>query len=291
MAELVLPQRPGKIQLGLKASAEIEQLMNRLQYRPEVFEFFTSAADFEPASFKALVEAIQFVKTNVTERVIIHHPMSYRDWHLDQLLDEEREPAAYQFLQTSTEQLLTLASDLDVQVLIHGGYGGSDSLKLLNEYESLMAARTAVFERLDQLVRQAKGHVMIENGITPSFMYGDPQLDELIIQHNLPLVCDVSHVFIGLHGDMDLTMLALKRLAPLIQHYHLVDSLGQQHDSLPLGQGLIDWQRVLPVLNPGATMIYEVPDETDATCANMLSSYHYLRSLEVRQIEGQRKRA
>jgi len=291
MAELVLSQRPGKVRLGLKASAEPKQLMNRLQYRPDVFEFFTSAADFEPAAFKELVDAIQFVKNNVTERVIIHHPMSYQDWHLDQLLDEHREPAAYQFLQTTTDQLLALANDLDVQILIHGGYGGSDSVRLLDEYESLPAARTAVFARLDRLVRQANGHVMIENGITPSFMYGDPQLDEMIIQHHLPLVCDVSHVFIGLHGDMELTMLALKRLAPMIQHYHLVDSLGQQHDSLPLGQGLIDWQRVLPVLNPRATMIYEVPDETDATCANMLSSYHYLRNLEVRQFEGSQRDA
>lgn len=285
MVKLVLPARPGKIQLGLKASAAPQQLMDRLQYRPEVFEFFTSASDFQPKNFKALKAAVKFVRDNVTTRVVVHHPMSYQDLHLDQLLDPQREPEADQFLRASTDQLLDLANDLDVQILVHGGYGGT---KLINEYPSIEAARTTVFSRLDELVRQANGHVMVENGITASFMYGDPQLDELIIQHHLPLVCDLSHVFIALHGDMELTMLALKRLAPLIQHYHLVDSLGQQHDSLPLGQGLIDWQRVLPVLNPRATMIYEVPDETDATCANMLSSYHFLRDLETRTIEGGR---
>ncbi|VDG33314.1 sugar phosphate isomerase/epimerase [Lactobacillus sp.] [Lactiplantibacillus mudanjiangensis] len=282
---LVLPKRPGFVQLGLKAAQTPKQLMNRLQYRPKTFEFFTSAADFEPDAFKNLKTAITFVAKNVTTDIVVHHPMSYQGIHLDQLLDPQRETVAYNFLQKSTSDLLDLATDLNIRVLIHGGYG-SDSATLIKEYESITAARETVFARLDTLVRQGNGHVMIENGITPSFMYGDPQLDEQIIHHQLPLVCDISHVFIGLHGDMELTMLALKRLKPLIKHYHLVDSLGQQHDSLPLGTGLIDWQRVLGELNPTASMIYEVPDETDATCANMLSSYHYLRNLETKLIES-----
>jgi len=283
---LTLPKCPGIVQLGLKASAEPAQLMDRLQYRPTTFEFFTSAADLEPDGVKRLKTAIEFVKINVTKDVVIHHPMSYHGVHLDQLLDPSRQPEAYQFLQSSTAQLLELVTAEDCRLLVHGGYGGSESSALVQEYASLNEAREVVFARLDELVHQGNGHVMIENGITDSFMYGDPQLDELIIQHQLPLVCDLSHVFIGLHGDMALTMLSLKRLKPLIQHYHLVDSLGQKHDSLPLGAGLIDWQQVLPVLNPTASMIYEVPDAVDGTCANMLASYHYLRNLEVKTLES-----
>lgn len=283
MAKFKLPAQPGKVQLGLKAAADPEQLADRLQYRPQVFEFYTAAADFQPAAFKTLKAAVRFVQENSTAKIIIHHPMKYAGYHLDPLLDPELQPRAAEFLHASTDQLLDLAQELDVKILVHGGYGGET---LIKQMPSLAAARATVLQRLTSLMHQADGHVMFENGVTPSFMYGDPQLDELIIQHQLPLVCDLSHLFIGLHGDMALTMLALKRLAPLIQHYHLVDSLGQRHDSLPLGQGLIDWQRVLPVLNPRATMIYEVPDERDATCGNMLRSYHYLRALEVRQLEG-----
>ncbi|BDZ31279.1 sugar phosphate isomerase/epimerase [Lactiplantibacillus sp. WILCCON 0030] len=284
---LTLPKRPGIVQLGLKAADEPTQLMDRLQYRPTTFEFFTSASDFEPEPFKRLKTAIDFVKSNVTKDVVVHHPMSYHGVHLDQLLDPKRQPEAYQFLQDSTAQLLDLVIAENCRLLVHGGYGGSESAALIQEYPSLAAAREVVFERLDNLVQQGNGHVMIENGITASFMYGDPQLDEMIIQHQLPLVCDLSHVFIGLHGDMKLTLLSLKRLRPLIRHYHLVDSLGQKHDSLPLGAGLIDWQQVLPVMNPTASMIYEVPDATDATCANMLTSYHYLRGLEIKTLEHQ----
>ncbi|MFC6201897.1 TIM barrel protein [Lactiplantibacillus nangangensis] len=283
---LTLPKRPGIVQLGLKASDEPAQLMDRLQYRPTTFEFFTSATDLEPDGVKRLKTAIEFVKTNITKDVVVHHPMSYHGVHLDQLLDPRRQPEAYQFLQSSTAQLLELVTAEDCRLLVHGGYGGSESSALVQEYTSLNEAREVVFARLDELVHQGNGHVMIENGITDSFMYGDPQLDELIIQHQLPLVCDLSHVFIGLHGDMALTMLSLKRLKPLIRHYHLVDSLGQKHDSLPLGAGLIDWQQVLPVLNPKASMIYEVPDAVDESCANMLASYHYLRNLEVKMLES-----
>ncbi|RXI78274.1 TIM barrel protein [Levilactobacillus suantsaii] len=287
MAMFTLPNNPGKVQLGLKAGAEPQQLLDRLKYRPTVFEFFTAVTDFEPTAFQTLKQSVRFVRDTVTPKIVIHHPMAYGDWHLDQLLDPHREAAAYHFLQRSTAQLLDLANDLNVRVLIHGGYGGAESRTLIAEYPSLAVARHTVATRLDHLVAQANGHVIIENGITPSFMYGDPELDRTILQHGWPLVCDLSHVFIGLNGDMDRTMAALTRLKPLIQHYHLVDSLGRRHDSLPLGRGLIDWRRVLPALNPAATMIYEVPDETDATCANMLQSYHYLRRLEVQQLENQ----
>lgn len=286
MPELTLPDRPGTVQLGLKASAEPQQLLDRLKYRPTVFEFFTSQQDFTPAAFQRLRQAVQFVQENVTRKIVIHHPMKFHGQHLDQLLDERREPAAYRFLQQSTTQLLALANELDVRILIHGGYGGAESQALIDEYPSLTVARKTVFNRLDDLVTRGNGHVMIENGITQSFMYGDPLIDETILAHQWPLVCDLSHVFIGLHGDMGKTLAALSRLKPLIQHYHLVDSLGQRHDSLPLGAGLIDWRAVLPVLNPRASMIYEVPDQTDATCANMLRSYHYLRRLEVQQLES-----
>jgi len=283
---LTLPKRPGVVQLGLKASAEPAQLMDRLQYRPRTFEFFTSAADFDSVGFNRLKNAIEFVTQNVTKDVVVHHPMSFHGVHLDQLLDPKRQPGVYQFLQQSTAQLLELVTAENCRLLVHGGYGGSESAALIQDYASLKEAREVVFTRLDELIRQGGGHVMIENGITASFMYGDPQLDEQIIQHQFPLVCDLSHLFIGLKGNMALTMLSLKRLKPLIWHYHLVDSLGQKHDSLPLGTGLIDWQQVLPALNPQASMIYEVPDAEDATCANMLASYHYLRHLEVKILES-----
>lgn len=286
MAKLELPDRPGKVRLGLKAGAATEQLLDRLRYRPEFFEFYTQAADLEGEAFKKFKQAVTFVQRAVTPNVIIHHPMQYQGRHLDQLLDPVRQPEAYQFLQRSTDQLINLAYETGAKLLVHGGYGGQETQQLISEYPSLSAARETVFNRLDQLIAAGHGRVMIENGITPSFMYGDPQLDEQIIQHQWPLVCDVSHVFIGLHGDMDLTALTLKRLRPLIQHYHLVDSMGQQHDSLPLGRGRVDWNRVLPLLNPGASMIYEVPDATDATCRNMLESYHYLRGLEIKWLEG-----
>ena len=38
-------------------------------------------------------------------------------------------------------------------------------------------------------------------------------------------------------------------MSPIV-HYHLVDSNGEFHDSLPLGKGKIDWQAVVPLLNP-----------------------------------------
>ena len=66
---------------------------------------------------------------------------------------------------------------------------------------------------------------------------------------------------------------------PQIVHYHLVDSNGEFHDSLPLGKGKIDWQAVVPLLNPKATSIYEInlADQRDAT--EQVASHRYLTNL------------
>ena len=64
-------------------------------------------------------------------------------------------------------------------------------------------------------------------------------------------------------------------------HYHLVDSMGEHHDSLVLGTGKIDWRRVLPLLNENskATSIYEInlADPTDSK--EQMESHRYLVEL------------
>lgn len=47
--------------LGLKGSSDQRQIDDRLQYHPDVYEFYTSAADFTPEGYQQLDEAVQYV--------------------------------------------------------------------------------------------------------------------------------------------------------------------------------------------------------------------------------------
>ena len=83
-----------------------------------------------------------------------------------------------------------------------------------------------------------------------------------------------------MQGDQNAFLQSLATLREHVVHYHLVDSMGLKHDGLQLGTGKIDWARVLPLLNPDASSIYEIQlaDQNDAR--EMIASHRYLTQLE-----------
>lgn len=266
-------------QLGLKGSSSREQIDDRLRYQPQVYEFFTAANDFTPAGYQHLREAIQYVQSRGVRHIVLHHPMSFGEYHADVVAPEKDYPELYRFIEETTTQLLRLADDLDVQVLVHGGYAGPTVEYMVALYPSVQAARDAVYQRLDRFAQAGGDHIMFENSIAPVFAYGDPAQEDEILAHHYRLAFDTSHCFIELHGDNQGLQASLSHLAPAVVHYHLVDSLGQTHDSLTLGTGKIDWAGVLPRMNPQASSIYEINLHDQGDCQEQLASHAYLSRL------------
>ncbi|MCP0886133.1 TIM barrel protein [Ligilactobacillus sp. WILCCON 0076] len=266
------------IDLGLKASVAPEQLNNRLLYKPDVFEFFTSEEDFTADGLKRLAAAIEKVKATATDKIVLHHPMRYQNEFTEIIAPQSTFPELYYFIDKSTNDLLQLAFDYDVQVLVHGSYSRHTN-NFIALYPNLNSAQQAAFSRLDKFTALGQEHIMFENSISPIFYYGEKQEDRSILARNYRLAFDTSHCFIKQNGSNKDLLASLKRLRSQIVHYHLVDSMGKKHDSLPLGKGNIDWKNVLPLLNPNATSIYEIvlKDQTDAT--EQLQSHEYLLNL------------
>lgn len=263
-------------QLGLKGSSARQQIDDRLQHHPQVYEFFTAASDFTPDGYQHLATAIQYVQSRGITKIVLHHPMKFHQYHSDVVAPEKDFPDLYRFIETTTEQLIRLADDYHVQVLVHGGYSGEEVQHMVDLYPSLAAARQAVYNRLDRFARAGGERIMFENSIAPVFAYGYPAEEDEILAHHYRLAFDTSHCFIELHGDNAGLQASLKHLAPAVVHYHLVDSMGQTHDSLPLGTGKIDWAPVLPLLNPKASSIYEINLKDQANCQEQLDSHDYL---------------
>lgn len=265
-------------QLGLKGSRDPAQINDRLQYHPTTYEFFTDQSDFTPEGYRELYDAVQYVQSNNVEHIVIHHPMKYGEFHTEIIAPENHFPKLYRFVENSTEMLVRLATDLHVQCLVHGSYA-NETARFIAEYPNLPAAQEAAFQRLDHFSDMGGENIMFENSISPIFSYGDPQLEAEILDHNYHLAFDTSHCFIFTHGSNQKLQASLRHLHNQIVHYHLVDSMGEHHDSLPLGKGKIDWSAVLPLLNSKATSIYEINLKNNDDCAEQLQSHHYLMKL------------
>lgn len=269
--------------LGLKASADPLQLASRLQYKPDVFEFYTSEKDFTSEGIKRLQAGIEEVKAT-TANIILHHPMLYQGDFLELIVPEHSHPMLYKFLMSSTEQLLTLAHDYTIQVLVHGSYG-QQTEKFLALYPDLASATHYLYQKLDEFQAWGQELIMFENSISPLFYFGEAASDEFIFQKNYRLAYDTSHALIKLKGNQTAFLSSLARLKEHIVHYHLVDTLGKEHDSLTLGEGITDWEQVISLLNPSATSIYEI-DLADLTNPQeQIQSHEYLKKLLHKSID------
>lgn len=267
-----------QIPLGLKASSDLRQVKDRLRYHPSVFEFFTEETDFTKDGLKRLLAAIEEVKAAGVKRIVLHHPMRYKETFTELIAPQEQCRDLYYFIDKSTNDLLQLAFDYDLQVLVHGSYSRQTD-KFIALYPNLRAAQLAAFKRLDHFKNLGKDHIMFENSISPVFYYGEKAMDEEILAKNYRLAFDTSHCFIKVKADNDKLLASLTRLKDQVVHYHLVDSYGQKHDSLALGLGLIDWKRVLPILNPHASSIYEINLKNQFDASEQVRSHEYLTNL------------
>lgn len=267
------------MQLGLKANTSDIQINNRLLQHPDVFEFHLTEADFTPTGWDHFKQQVSWVQQTVPH-VVFHQPMRWHGNRCELCVNPLVMPALAHFVRSSAEQLINLAQQVNAVALIHGSYnvhpGEHD---FIADWPDLATAQKVVFGRASELAAIAPEHVVFENSLLPTFAFGDPTFEEKLLALQLPLAYDTSHTFIYEHGDNDKLIASLCRLRPLVRHYHLVDSMGQTHDSLPLGQGKIDWARVLPLLNSQATRIYEINLKDQNDCAEMLASHYYLTTL------------
>lgn len=266
--------------LGLKASTDERQIRDRLQYHPDVFEFHLTEADFTASGWQHFLKMVAWVQSQVPT-VVFHHPMRFRGQRNELAMNPTKYPARYDFLMTSSVKLMTLAKKVNATALIHGGYR-VDTPGDYAGWRDVAKAQDVALARMIAFAQEAPGHVVFENSMSPIFRYGDPVFEARLLRWRLPLAYDTSHAFITLHGDNERLIASLVNLKPLVRHYHLVDSMGQTHDSLPLGQGRIDWYRVLPQLNPNASRIYEIGLKNQFDCQEMIASHHYLEKVAAK---------
>ncbi len=258
--------------IRLKSSLDRASLDNRLQYDPEIIELYLRTDDLQQESL--IRERIRELKQRGI-RVYLHHPSRYDGRYLDIM---STEPGMYRFYRESTQQLVRICQEEGSQCVIHANYLHSDNDEISRE-------RTiALRQEIDEILSYGRDFLLWEDSTEGLFCYANPYLiDEVIVPLKLPVNVDVSHTFISFRGDNDRLREVLERTAPYAIYYHLVDSMGQFHDSLPLGQGLIDWKMVKSYVQ-GKEYIFEINLEGGhIDCTPMVESARFFDNLSLEQ--------
>ncbi len=257
--------------IRLKGNLDQASLNIRLQYNPEIIEFFLSESEIEqPEAIRDRIRQLHArgIKT------YLHHPSKYQGSYLDIMSGNSE---MRWFYQHSSELLAQICVEEQAKCVIHAHYTHSECSGSASRERTIRLR-----EEIRHVLSYARDVFVWEDTIEGLFSYSNPYLfQDLIEPLELPLNVDVSHTFISFRGDNGMLRQTLERTAPYARYYHLVDSMGLVHDSLPLGKGSIDWKMVKPFVL-GKDFIFEINLSGDhMDCTPMVESAEYFANVQV----------
>lgn len=253
----------------LKCSIDENQVANRLLYQPEIVELQLVEQDiYRPDK---IYETIQKLKQH---HIIpyLHHPSKYKGVYLDILSDDNDNKEFYIY---SSKVLSEICRQEKVHCVIHAHYSGTVSSILPRNRENSVRMR----HEIEKIMAFEHRYFLWENTIEGLFSHKNEYLlEEIITPLQLPLCFDISHSFISLQGNNDKLAEKLHEFAPLNHYFHVVDSLGQDHDSLCLGKGNVNWNLVKPFIDE-KPFIFEIGLPNFNDCTPMMESVQFYNNL------------
>lgn len=258
--------------IRLKGNLEQSNLENRLSYNPDILEFYLNDLDLKDHGL--IRERIRLLHDRGV-KPYLHHPPMCRGEYLDILSGS---PQVRRFYHESCELLARICREERAKCVVHAHYVHTDSCR------NITRERTVILrEEIRKVMAYSREAFVWEDSTEGLFSFGcNPYLiDDLIEPLELPLTVDVSHTFISFRGDNERLRDILVRTEPFARYYHLVDSMGIEHDSLPLGLGRIDWRMVKPIVLE-KDFIFEITLSGDhSDCTPMVNSAHYFADVEA----------
>nr|WP_275669643.1 TIM barrel protein [Metabacillus litoralis] len=183
-------------------------------------------------------------------RVYLHHPMKYQGQYLDII---STDPDMRRFYDWSCEVLADICKKENIKCVIHCHYMQSESSHLTDRNKRLETKH-----RIEEILTICRTVFLWEDTTQGIFSANNPYLLSEIVQPlNLSLNIDISHSFIALKGDNNALKKHLELYHKHADYFHLVDSYGVEHDSLPLGKGKVDWKMVKPFIGD-TDFIFEI---------------------------------
>lgn len=262
--------------LGLKCDTSQQALNNRLTKEGvAVLELYLTPNDLIGAGLTNLIAAIKQIQAQGV-KAVLHHPTWVNNRYNEYLDTTLKESDFFLF---STKLLVELCEEFDTKMVQHITYS-PDTLANGKFHKGSKDEMLAVWSNVLELNQKyAKGRILWENSIEgPNGFFRDFGLVELLKGTSIPLCFDVSHAYISLERDNASLLETLIQLENNIQYYHVVDSLGYEHDGLTLGQGNVDFKQLKPYIIK-RDYIYEVLLKDTKDCTEMVKSHQYFSQL------------
>lgn len=281
------------VKLGLKCALNDVQLEDRLKHNPDILEFHLNEDDLFGVKFDYLINKIEEV-TSKGIKVVLHQPMKIKGRWLDV---NKRNCIEEDYLRITTRLLVDLCKKYDLKTVIHINYVAETGLEFVLPTRD--EAVTTVFNMIGFINEfdPEKKYIVFENGTSGIGGYfKDLYLVNLLKETDLPLCMDISHLAISinrfddspnhLNTENDIIELndyifkILSLLENNIKYYHVVDSKADNdlHDSLALGEGVVDWSRLKGFISK-KDHIFEIGLSNFNNCDEMLTSYDYLKNI------------
>jgi sugar phosphate isomerase/epimerase len=262
--------------LGLKCSTEDSQFNDRLSQNPDIIEFHLIEEDLFGFNRKNLESKIKIAQDNGII-IYLHHPILFQKVWLN-IIDDNSKFSSYYDL--STHILIEICTIYDIYCIIHPHYGlpGEDGYEKIDFRNSDNISKAK--ERIAYFESISNNRILWENSTVGYFSFENPDFfNDFVLDMKLSICFDISHAFISFKGDNTQLKEAIISTLPYTQYYHVVDSMGLEHDSLDLGTGNVDWTVLIPyIINK--PYIFEINLKNLNFCNEMISSFRYLEKLK-----------
>ncbi|MEO2202313.1 TIM barrel protein [Paenibacillus pabuli] len=256
--------------MRLKTDLSENSFNNRYNYNPEIMELHLNYADILDKTL--LHQRIEQLQASGID-VYLHHPMTLPNGEMLDImaLEDEKYIAYLDNIQTMVETCKIYG----IKCIVHAHYANTESSNHLSLEKTL-----EMRDKISDILSYGREYLLWEDTIEGLFSYDNPYLIEYLIKPlNLPLCQDISHSFIALKGDNEKLVNVTEAVKDHSQYFHVVDSMGETHDGLILGEGKINWKELKPYLED-KPFIFEIGLTAPYhDCSPMIESVNYFNSI------------
>lgn len=265
----MLPKGP---KLGLKTNIKDIDVRDRIEYEPDLVELHLVEGDLFGDGLVQLEKVIKRIQYTGA-KVYLHHPMRVHGMYLNV---NAKDNIQGDFFKLSTRILVEIAKRYDLKIVVHFSYDNSErgGVELEEPYEcDIMLLEETVQNAVIIDKEIGCGRLLWENSDVGVGSYGkDLVFARLVLQSKLRLCIDISHLFLSVKGDNEELQRILNLLEPSIDYFHFVDSMGEEHDGLILGEGKVDIPKIVDMVL-SHDYIYEICLRNNRFCNEMIESH------------------
>lgn len=257
--------------IGLKTCWHKKQIATRLPHNPAILEIYLYDGDLEN-HLGEIEEGIKEMKKSGAE-ITIHQPEFFNGKTFT--IASSNKNLTKNAL-GGYELLVGLCKKHKLKGLILHPYSANlDKPEINKSYKTI---NRESFMRNINKNKDLKKYAYLEN-IPIGFFSREEDIAEIRRKTKTRLCMDLCHLYMA-YQDNNKMEKVLKNLVKTEDYFHIVDTRGNNHDSLEIGKGEINFEKIIKYIRQG---IIEVNCKNQITADEMIRSYYEFNKRKKRR--------